>query len=117
MSASRGRAKRSLPPPASSASVIAPTPLLVRLGIRYFRDLSSRRRLADAVDAVHFLNADERKALRRIERGAIVRAAVAGALSTIVAGALEVVVAIPLYGHARATLDDQVRYYAIVGAA
>ncbi|HVH42780.1 MAG TPA: hypothetical protein VM925_10575 [Labilithrix sp.] len=93
-------------------------PLLVRLGIRYFRDLSSKRHLAEAIDAVHLLNADERRALRRIERGAIIRAAVAGALSTIVAGAVEVGIAMPLLGHeAHATFADHARFYAIAFAA
>ena len=63
-------------------------PLLVRLGVRYFQSLSSKIRPNEALDAIHLLNASEREALRRIERGAIVRAAVAGGISTVVAGAV-----------------------------
>ncbi len=94
-------------------------PLLVRLGIRYFRSLSSKVRPLEALDAVHLLNADEREALRRTERGAIVRAAVAGGISTIVAGAIEVGIAMPLlpHHHRDVTFADQLRFYAIVGAA
>lgn len=114
MSVSLGKDSSAGPSEPSSAA----PPLLVRLGIRYFRELSNRRRLGEAVDAVHFLNDEERKALRRIERGAILRAAIAGALSTIVAGAVEVWIAMPLYWHGRrTTFDQEVRYYAIVGVA
>lgn len=93
-------------------------PLLVRLGVHYFRSLSSKARPTEALDAVHLLNANEREALRRIERGAIVRAAIAGGISTIVAGAVEIGIAMPLLGHEHhATFGDHVRFYAIVGAA
>ncbi|MDF2696145.1 MAG: hypothetical protein K0S65_4528, partial [Labilithrix sp.] len=61
----------------------------------------------------------ERAALRRVERGAVVRAAIAGGLSTIVAGAVEVGIALPYLGPRPryATFSDQVRFYAIVGVA
>jgi hypothetical protein len=102
----------------TSSKTSTPEPVLVRLGVRYFRDLSSRRRLGEAIDAVHFLNENERRALRRVERGAIVRAAVAGAISTIVAAACEVGIAMPLFGRAaHVSLGAQMRYYAVVGVA
>src|SRR4051794_24783671 len=69
--------------PASSSSA---EPLLVRLGIGYFQRRSRSAQPAEAIDAVHLLNPDEREALRKIERGAIVRAAIAGGLSTVIAG-------------------------------
>ena len=101
------------PDPSSSSE-----PLLVRLGIRYFRDLSTRHPRSEAADAIHLLNPEEREALRRIERGAIVRAAVAGGISTIIAGAVEVGIAMPMLGPRRhATLADEIRFYAIVGTA
>jgi hypothetical protein len=91
-------------------------PLLVRLGVRYFRALSSTAALPEAIDAVHVLNSDERNALRRVERGAIVRAAVAGAISTMIAAAVEVAVSRPLLGPRprHATFEDQARFYAVV---
>jgi hypothetical protein len=96
----------------------AEEPLLVRWGIRYFRELSRAHGPVDAGDGVHFLNPDERAALRRIERGAIVRAAAAGALSTIVAAVAEVL-AHPLLGPEpdHATLEQNVRFWGIVAGA
>jgi len=67
-------------------------PVLVRWGVRYFRALSRKMGPVDVGDGVHFLNPDERAALRRIERGAIMRAAVAGGVSTIVSATAEVLV-------------------------
>jgi hypothetical protein len=94
-------------------------PLLVRLGIRYFEKLSNEQRPAEALDAIHLLNPSERAALRRIERGAITRAAIAGGLSTIIAGAVEIGIALPMLGPRPryATFSDQVRFYAVVGVA
>lgn len=106
----------------SSASDKSSTaePILVRLGVRYFHNLSrTGGKPADGGDAIHLLNANERKALRRIERGAIVRAALAGALSTVIAGAVEIGIALPLLGpHPfHAPLAAQIRFYAVVGVA
>jgi hypothetical protein len=97
----------------------ASEPLLVRLGVRFFEHRSIKSRPADGGDAVHLLNPAEREALRRTERGAIVRAAIAGAISTIVAGAVEIGIALPFLGPRprHATLADQARFYAIVGSA
>lgn len=96
-----------------------PEPLLVRLGVRYFRALSTKVTALEPVDPVHVLNAEERKALRRVERGAILRATIAGAISTLIAAAVEVAVARPLLGPRPrlATLDAQIRFYAVVGVA
>ncbi len=96
----------------------APEPLLVRWGIRYFRELSRSQGPVDAGDGVHFLNPDERAALRRIERGAIVRAAIAGALSTVVAAVAEVL-AHPLLGPDpdHASFEQNVRFWGIVAGA
>lgn len=98
-------------------------PLLVRLGIRYFRSLSSKNGLtsggSEAIDAVHVLNAEERKALRRIQRGAVLRAALAGAISSVITAAIEVSIARPLLGPRPrlASFSDQLRFYAVVGVA
>lgn len=94
-------------------------PLLVRLGIKYLRGFASGGARPVADDAIHLLNPEERKKLRAIERGAVARAAVAGALSSLVAAVVELEIARPLLG-ARpryATLGDQVKFYAVLGAA
>ncbi|MBX3227538.1 MAG: hypothetical protein KIT84_14375 [Labilithrix sp.] len=94
-------------------------PLLVRIGLRTLRGFAEKGRPAAGADAIHLLNAEERKTLRRIERGAIVRAAIAGALSSLVAAVVELEIARPLLG-ARpryATFGEQARFYAVVGAA
>jgi hypothetical protein len=95
-----------------------PDPILVRWGVRYFRELSKKLGPVDAGDGVHFLNPDERAALKRIERGAIIRAAVAGAISTVVAAVTEVL-AHPLLGpdDHHATFEQQLRFWSIVGGA
>jgi hypothetical protein len=94
-------------------------PLLVRLGVQYFERRSSVARPQEAIDAIHLLNPQEREALRRIERGAIVRAAIAGGVSTLIAGAVEIGVALPMLGPRPrlASLSDQARFYAVVGVA
>jgi hypothetical protein len=91
---------------------------LVRLGLRYLRGFYAGKR-PESADAIHLLNPDERKALRGVERGAIARAAIAGALSTIVSATVELTVARPLLGPKPryATFADEVRFYAVVGAA
>ncbi|MFO0741822.1 MAG: hypothetical protein U0270_38355 [Labilithrix sp.] len=94
-------------------------PLLVRVGLKYLRGFADGGARPVAQDAIHVLNPEERKRLRAIERGAIARAALAGALSSLVAAVVELEVARPLLG-ARpryATFDDQVRFYAVLGAA
>lgn len=97
---------------------VVEAPLLERLGVRYFRRLSRSLGRVDAGDGVHYLNPDERHAMRRVERGAIVRACVAGALSTIVSATAEVL-AHPILGPhpGRASFGAQVHFWAIVGAA
>jgi len=56
-------------------------PLMARVGRRYFESRSSKVKAVEAVDALHVLNPQERAALRKVEVGAITRAALAGALS------------------------------------
>lgn len=93
-------------------------PLLVRVGIRYLKGFA-RGKKPVAADAIHLLNPDERRALKNIERGAIARAALAGALSSLTSATVEVVITRPILGnHPRdATLGEQVRFYAILGGA
>ena len=65
-------------------------PLMARVGRSYFARRSASRRAARSIDALHELNAEERAALRRVERGAIARSALAGALSGGISAAAEV---------------------------
>lgn len=93
-------------------------PLLVRAGLRWFRAWHrASPKVADA-DGVHFLNPEERAALRRVTRRAVVRAAIAGGISSIVAAVVEVL-AHPLLGADpdHATWEQHARFYAIVGGA
>jgi hypothetical protein len=54
---------------------------MARVGRRYFQNRSSRVKAMESDDAVHVLNPEERKGLKRVERGAVFRSALAGALS------------------------------------
>ena len=58
---------------------------------------------------MHLLASDERMQLRAIERGAILRASVAGALSALVSAVAEMI--------AQETTDDTLRFWLIVGGA
>lgn len=66
------------------------SPLMARVGRRYFESRSSKVKAVASGDALHVLNAAERKALMRVEVGAIARAALAGAVSGGVCAAAEV---------------------------
>ena len=66
-----------------------PGPLLERFGLRFFRRLAARLPPLGAGSDIHLLDAGEQAALRRIERGAIIRAALAGALSALVSAVAE----------------------------
>jgi hypothetical protein len=92
------------------------TPLLERLGVGYFRRLSSAFGPVDAGDGVHFLNPKERKALAEVVRGAVTRACIAGALSG-GASALAEILARPVLGPEPdlATYGEQVEYWGILG--
>lgn len=65
-------------------------PLMARVGRRYFAARSSKVKVVDSGDAAHVLNPQERAALKRVEVGAIARAALAGALSGGACAATEV---------------------------
>jgi hypothetical protein len=68
---------------------VQPSPLLEKLGVGFFRRRETGVAPPILLDAVHVLNADEQRALRRVERGAIARAALAGAISAGLSGAAE----------------------------
>jgi hypothetical protein len=92
----------------------ASAPLLERLGVLYFRRMSASLPRVSSSDAVSVLNAEERKALAGIVRGAVLRACLAGASSAALAAGAEVL-ADQLFGPDHAGLDRTVRYWALVG--
>ncbi len=103
-----------------TSSVDKKLPLLERVGLAYFEKRSAKRppsTRAQAVDAVHLLNAAERAAIVNVERGAIIRSCVAGAASATVAAIAEVW-ASPLAPDGIPLLSaDSLKFWAIVGAA
>lgn len=89
-------------------------PLLERISSRYLR--SASQRALEAFDPVHVLNAEERAGLRAVERGAVLRAALAGVANAIVTGLGELYAARwlgPRPEHA--TLSQLVAYWGIFG--
>ncbi len=101
--------------PASVKPTSAELPLLERLGVGYFRNLSKAYGPIDAGDGVSYLNPDERKTLRRVVKAGIIRAAIAGALSTVVSGTAEIIardILHPDSGHA--TIHTQVKLWAVI---
>ncbi|MBK7863758.1 MAG: hypothetical protein IPJ65_35170 [Archangiaceae bacterium] len=72
-------------------AVAAKKPLLERVGITYFERRSARTEKVESGDAIHILNPDERKALKRVTQGTVARAALAGALSSIASAIAELV--------------------------
>lgn len=67
------------------------------LAVRYFRRRAGAAARPDSRDPIHFLNQEERRELRRIERVAVARAAAIGALTSGL-GATAAVAALPLLG-------------------
>jgi hypothetical protein len=97
-------------------------PLLERVAVQYFARRSEARGAAAQPhaatnDAVHFLNPDERAAMRRVTRGAIFRAGVAGAVSGGISAIAEVWAA-PLAPEGTPLLSSgSLTFWAIVGIA
>ncbi len=65
-------------------------PLLERVGVQYFHRRSQRLAGPAPSDAVHVINPEERAGMRRVERGAVLRAAAAGAVSACASAVAEV---------------------------
>ncbi len=88
--------------------------------MRYFEKRSVIRpslTAAEVIDAVHLLNPTERAAVKRVQRGAIIRSCVAGALSATVAAVAEVW-ASALAPEGTALLShESLKFWAIVGGA
>lgn len=105
---------------AAPASVRAHTdelPLLERLGVDYFRKLSKLHGKIDAGDGVSYLNPDERKALKRVTRAGVTRAAIAGAISTVVSGGAEIIARSILHPEIHTAWDVQLKLWLAIGGA
>ncbi len=94
-------------------------PLLERVAVFYFQKRSAAHPApsGDPTDAIHVLNADEREAVTRVERGAIVRSCLAGAVSASIAAAAEVWASASLGDDAALFSGESLRFWAIVGGA
>ncbi len=90
-------------------------PLLERVGVSYFRSRSEKSAAVTAIDAVHFLNPEERAGMRRVERGAIVRSCVAGALSGAASAVAEVYANTLLPESAGPLSHESLKFWLIVG--
>ncbi len=90
-----------------------PQPLLERLGVLYFRRMSASLPRVDAQDAIYVLNADERRSLAALVRGAVFRASLVGGLSAALAAAAEVY-ADHTFGTTHASPDQALRYWGVV---
>jgi hypothetical protein len=95
-----------------------PLAFLERFGLAVLRRSPAHPAVADADDPIHILNPAERRALRRIERGALLRAATAGALSgsASAAAALWAHRFLGADGAPRST-EDALRFWATIGGA
>lgn len=93
------------------------TPLLERAGIAYLRWRAANAAADDdADDEIHILNEKEQAKLRRIERGVVIRAGIAGALSAL-ASALAERWADETFGAAPAAFDWRwyASYWGVIG--
>jgi hypothetical protein len=92
-------------------------PYLERVGLGYFQKRSKRLPAASSTDAVHELNAEERKGMRRVAAGAVTRASLAGAISGAISAAAEVL-ASPLVPEGASLFSrESLTFWAIVGGA
>ncbi len=92
---------------------MAKRPLLERFALGYFDKLSAGAEIRRDT-RVHLLDAEERGQMRRIERSAIAKSALAGALSSVVSGAAEVYADQAFPAAAGAALNTLVVYWGIV---
>ncbi len=104
-------------PPPHPASNRPPASLTERVALQFMRRQPSVAPVAPADDPIHLLNPDERAALRRIERQAVTRAAVAGALSATASAIASILANLshPIDG-ANVSLHNLVTYWGWVGA-
>jgi hypothetical protein len=92
-----------------------PSPLLERVGTRYL--VRGATTVAPPIDEIHVLNPDERRGLRRVVRGAVLRAAIAGVLNAVVTG-FGALYATRFLGPRpeHPTLPELVSYWSVFGA-
>jgi hypothetical protein len=92
-----------------------PSPLLERVGTRYL--MRGAVTAAPPIDEVHVLNPDERRGLRRVVHGAVLRAAIAGVLNAVVTG-LGALYAARFLGPRpeHPTLSELLSYWSVFGA-
>ena len=92
-------------------------PSLERFGIWYFKKLGRKHHILEEEQEVHVLDETEHKALAKIERGAILRSALAGAFSAAVA-AYTAVVLYPLIDEVNGPIpwENLVEYWLVVGS-
>lgn len=87
-------------------------PILERAGVGFFKRRHEKLPPVEAEDAVHYLNPEERRALRRIQNLCILRAAAAGALSAGVVGIFDAWLFLPFGIDPEATTSEgQVLYW------
>lgn len=91
-------------------------PFLERVAVRYFERRSARKPLGQPPgDAIHHLNPEERAGVKRVVRGALIRAGLAGALSA-TASAVAEVYATPLMPEGASVWSaNGAAFWAIVG--
>jgi len=92
-------------------------PLLERVGVQYFERRASALPTVQATDAVHFLNPEERKGLRRVLLGAVSRSALAGAISASVSAVAELYASSFIPEDAPVWSLHTLHFWAIVGGA
>lgn len=93
----REDAQRPAPDLAAERDRLGKRKRVERLAVRYFKRRAGTAARPQPSDAVHYLNPEERRMLRRIERNAVLRAAAAGAFAATL-GATVSVIARPLLG-------------------
>jgi hypothetical protein len=95
-------------------ALVKELPLLERMGSRYMR--SGTHAVGSADDPIYVLNPAERAGLRRIVRGALIRAALAGVANAVVTGLGERYASRFLGHHpAHATLRQLASYWGVFG--
>lgn len=92
-----------------------PRPLLERLGLRYLAARTAARPAARTDSAAHVLDPGERAEMLRVTRGAVLRAALAGACSAGVAAAAEVGATPLLPADASLVSMAALPYWAVLG--
>lgn len=97
------------------AQIFEDRPLLERLGFRLMRRISSGARPVHPDDPIHLLDSDERRAIRSVEKGAVIRAVSAGALTALIAALTELWLRANEAENATLYWGGSARYWMILG--